>query len=302
MPGLEHLEVLNAVVAKPHTYSWDLAVSQHGAAASQVDDTGMPSNSETVGLTAESYMSDRSQRSPWHDVRLRAHGRSVFNVVVEIPKGTLCKNEVALDVQYNPIKDNARATKMLQALNKPVPFNYGIFPQTYCHPDDTMELGIGGDAAPLDMVELSGEPLDIGHVYEVEILGAFCVIDKSERDWKVFTVRSDVLAAWGLQLGPLLVGAKLLREFSCAMQCFFDWYAFKRQGSSKATEFPYGREVFPPCLALRQLYRAHEGWLKLLSEPSGTRGCWLSRSSKRKRDEAPANSSQKANNFGQMTA
>eukprot|EP00927_Polykrikos_kofoidii_P002629 TRINITY_DN11054_c0_g1_i1.p1 TRINITY_DN11054_c0_g1~~TRINITY_DN11054_c0_g1_i1.p1 ORF type:complete len:316 (-),score=54.97 TRINITY_DN11054_c0_g1_i1:346-1245(-) len=293
MPGLQHLEVLKVVAQSP-TDSWDPVASQHGAAALQVDDTGKLPEFETTGLTAESYMHDPSQRSPWHDVRLRAHGGSVFNFVVEISNGTLCKNEVALDEPWNPIKDNARATKKLQAFNEPVPFNYGIFPQTYCHPDDKMELDIGGDGAPMDVVELSGEPLIVGHVYEVEIVGAFCVIDKSELDWKVFTIRSDVLAAWGLELGPLHLGAKLRRELAGAMQWFSAWYAFKSQGSSKVTEFPYGREVFPSTVALRRLYRAHEGWLKLLREPSGTPGFWLSMSSQRQLDVPPANRSKKA--------
>jgi len=283
-PGL--LEVLSMD-------SWDLVASQHGAKVALGGGEREPSDFGAKGLTAEGYMHNPSQRSPWHDVRLRAQGLSAFNFVVEVPWGTLCKQEVALGEPWNPIGENDRATKKLQAFAKPVPFNYGIFPQTYCHPEDKTELGVGGDAAPLDAVELSGEPLIAGHVHEVEIVGAFCVVDKSELDWKVFTVRSETLAAWGAQLGPLLLGVKLRREIAGAMQWFCDWYDFKSQGSNKVTKFPYGRELFPKAVALHRLSRAHGGWLRLF-EPSSPSGLWLSDAAKRQLEAAPGSANKKA--------
>ena len=71
-------------------------------------------------------------------------------------------------------------------------FNYGAIPQTYedpnfIHPDSKAP----GDNDPIDAVELSGYPIDIGDVVRVRILGVFGVIDEGETDWKLMVLNME---------------------------------------------------------------------------------------------------------------
>ena len=46
-----------------------------------------------------------SKISPWHDIPLRSNTNSdVFNCIIEIPKFTNAKFEIATDEENNPIK------------------------------------------------------------------------------------------------------------------------------------------------------------------------------------------------------
>ena len=42
-----------------------------------------------------------------------------------------------------------------------------------------------GDSDPVDYVDLSTAFLDSGHLGQIKILGALCVIDQGETDWKI---------------------------------------------------------------------------------------------------------------------
>lgn len=48
-----------------------------------------------------------------------------------------------------------------------------------------------GDSDPLDILELSGEPLQIGSVNRVSIFGCLPLVDQGELDWKILAIRSD---------------------------------------------------------------------------------------------------------------
>lgn len=51
------------------------------------------------------------QVSPWHDIPLQL-GDGVFNFVVEIPKETSAKMEVATEEIYTPIKQDTKKGKL----------------------------------------------------------------------------------------------------------------------------------------------------------------------------------------------
>ena len=51
------------------------------------------------------------QVSPWHDIPLQL-GDGVFNFVVEIPKESSAKMEVATDEPYTPIKQDTKKGKL----------------------------------------------------------------------------------------------------------------------------------------------------------------------------------------------
>jgi inorganic pyrophosphatase len=52
-----------------------------------------------------------------------------------------------------------------------------------------------GDGDPVDIVEISSNPLEMGGVYQVKCLGAYAMIDDGELDWKVIAINTaDPLA------------------------------------------------------------------------------------------------------------
>lgn len=51
------------------------------------------------------------QVSPWHDIPLHL-GDGVFNFIVEIPKESSAKMEVATDEPFTPIKQDTKKGKL----------------------------------------------------------------------------------------------------------------------------------------------------------------------------------------------
>jgi inorganic pyrophosphatase len=135
--------------------------------------------------------------SLWHDVDL--HVRSwlnedtgIFRYVNEIPLGALQKFEVMPDAPRNAISEDEKGTNGLKTYGVPVPFNYGCFPQTYRDPNDVDAIsGVGGDDDPLDVLDLGSTAMDVGAVVRCRALGAVCLIDKGQADWKILTVNVD---------------------------------------------------------------------------------------------------------------
>lgn len=48
-----------------------------------------------------------------------------------------------------------------------------------------------GDDDPLDVVELGTREYAIGDVVRVKVLGAMCLLDQKEIDWKVLCINVD---------------------------------------------------------------------------------------------------------------
>jgi len=146
--------------------------------------------------------------SYWHDVPLIADAeKDLYNMVVEVPKGTTAKMEVMTDDTITPIRQDVKKGK-LRHYPTPMPWNYGMFPRTWENPNhENVIEGVDGwrgdmeefapaekfcgDGDPLDVIEIGGQPLEMGGVYSVKPLGVFAMIDDGELDWKVIAVRAD---------------------------------------------------------------------------------------------------------------
>ncbi|KAL0376026.1 UNVERIFIED_CONTAM: Soluble inorganic pyrophosphatase 6, chloroplastic [Sesamum calycinum] len=70
--------------------------------------------------------------SPWHDIPLHL-GDGAFNFIVEIPKESSAKMEVATDELYTPIKQDTKKGK-LRYYPYNINWNYGLLPQTWEDP------------------------------------------------------------------------------------------------------------------------------------------------------------------------
>mmetsp|Transcript_14516 Transcript_14516/g.17657 ORF Transcript_14516/g.17657 Transcript_14516/m.17657 type:complete len:333 (-) Transcript_14516:68-1066(-) len=127
--------------------------------------------------------------SPWHDIPLK--GEKGFNMVVEIPKMSKAKMEIATKEESNPIAQDIKKGN-LRDYHGPIFWNYGCLPQTWEDPNEEHpELKVFGDDDPIDVVEIGSKALDMGSVTEVKPLGVLAMIDDGELDWKVLAVAVD---------------------------------------------------------------------------------------------------------------
>ncbi|RXH90442.1 hypothetical protein DVH24_035206 [Malus domestica] len=157
----------------------------------QIKEEGQP---ETLDYRL--FFVDRSGQkvSPWHDIPMQV-GDGVFNLVVEIPKESSAKMEVATDEPHTPIKQdtiiqrrgNFVTTHARIFFRYNVNWNYGLLPQTWEDPTvaNAEVEGALGDNDPGD-----GQRR-IGEILKVKPLAALAMIDEGELDWKIIAISLD---------------------------------------------------------------------------------------------------------------
>jgi inorganic pyrophosphatase len=132
--------------------------------------------------------------SPFHDIPCYVEGKDkVYNMVVEVPRWTNAKMEIATKEKMNPIKQDVKKGNLRYVANvypqKGYPWNYGAIPQTWENPKhvdkDTNE---GGDNDPIDVCEIGSRVPKRGEVIQVKALGILAMIDEGETDWKVMCI------------------------------------------------------------------------------------------------------------------
>eukprot|EP00930_Biecheleria_cincta_P095698 TRINITY_DN8763_c0_g1_i1.p1 TRINITY_DN8763_c0_g1~~TRINITY_DN8763_c0_g1_i1.p1 ORF type:complete len:381 (-),score=55.19 TRINITY_DN8763_c0_g1_i1:332-1444(-) len=144
--------------------------------------------------TLPSGIVSASDTSLWHDVGLFVktwldNETELYRYVNEIPMGSMQKFEVQVDAPYNAICEDAKGSKSLAAFGKPLPFNYGCFPQTFRDPDKLDAIyDARGDDDPLDVLDLSTVATQTGDIVTCRPLGAVCLIDEGLCDWKILAV------------------------------------------------------------------------------------------------------------------
>ncbi|KAG2575884.1 soluble inorganic pyrophosphatase-like isoform X2 [Panicum virgatum] len=178
----------------PHATSSPLSVSATTATSSSGDQqhsipTGcrMSDEDKTAAAAAEQpkrapklnerILSSLSRRSvaahPWHDLEIGPGAPAVFNVVVEITKGSKVKYE--LDKKTGLIKvDRVLYSSVVY------PHNYGFIPRTLCEDND-----------PMDVLVLMQEPVIPGSFLRARAIGLMPMIDQGEKDDKIIAVCAD---------------------------------------------------------------------------------------------------------------
>jgi inorganic pyrophosphatase len=128
----------------------------------------------------------------WHDIPYKTSPTS-YNMVIEIPQGTLKKLEISKTETHNPILQDTKKNKLINQeylrYYKLVPtFNYGFIPQTWENNTKKILADYFGDNDPLDIIELYNKRYTIGDIVDVYIVGGFCLIDEGEVDWKILAI------------------------------------------------------------------------------------------------------------------
>merc|ERR1712232_1276508 len=241
------------------------------AAAALFSTTTETVTTEVVGEAAtESFRlkfkgDEGSVVSPWHDIPLK-EGDS-YNMVVEIPKMTKAKMEVATKEEGNPIAQDMKKGK-LRDYHGPIFWNYGCLPQTWEDPNEKHpELGCFGDDDPIDVVEIGSASLQMGSVKPVKPLGVLAMIDDGELDWKVLAISTeDPLASEYNDIDDVPEYVKAgIREW-------FRWY--KTPDDKPINAFGFDEKYLNAKEAEAVIEETHEAWKKLKSGETDAGKLW----------------------------
>jgi len=197
---------------------------------------------------------DGSAISPWHDIPLK--GDKGYNMVVEIPKMTKAKMEIATKEESNPIAQDIKKGN-LRDYHGPIFWNYGCLPQTWEDPNEEHpELKVFGDDDPIDVVEIGSKSLDMGSVTEVKPLGVLAMIDDGELDWKVLAIAVD---------DPLAEEYNDIDDVPKAVQDgvreWFRWY--KTPDDKPLNGFGFDEKFLSAAESEKVIEETHEAWKKL---------------------------------------
>ncbi|THU48095.1 hypothetical protein C4D60_Mb09t22610 [Musa balbisiana] len=230
----------------------------------QAKDEGQP---ETLDYRVFLLDGSGKKISPWHDVPLHL-GDGVFNFVVEIPKETSAKMEVATDEPYTPIKQDTKKGK-LRYYPYNINWNYGLLPQTWEDPSfaNAEVEGALGDNDPVDVVEIGERQAKIGEILKVKPLAALAMIDEGELDWKIVAISLDDPRA------SLVNDADdVEKHFPGTLTAIRDWFRdYKIPDGKPANRFGLGNKAANKEYALKVITETNESWAKLMkrSVPAG---------------------------------
>lgn len=108
--------------------------------------------------------------NPWHDVETGDRSPEIFNVIIEIPRGS--KNKYEVDKKTGMLKvDRVLYSSVVY------PANYGFIPRTYCD-----------DGDPLDALVLGQEPIYPLTIVEARGIGCMRMVDQKKMDDKIIAV------------------------------------------------------------------------------------------------------------------
>uniref|UniRef100_A0A671SGU3 inorganic diphosphatase n=1 Tax=Sinocyclocheilus anshuiensis TaxID=1608454 RepID=A0A671SGU3_9TELE len=133
--------------------------------------------------------------SPFHDIPIYAD-ENIFHAVVEVPRWTNAKMEIATKDPLNPLKQDLKKGNLRYVSNvfphKGYIWNYGAIPQTWEDPGHRDgDTGCCGDNDPIDVCDIGSKICSRGEVLRVKVLGTLALIDEGETDWKVIVINVE---------------------------------------------------------------------------------------------------------------
>ncbi|KAK7069258.1 Inorganic pyrophosphatase [Halocaridina rubra] len=204
--------------------------------------------------------------SPFHDIPLFANeGNKIFNMVVEIPRWTNAKMEIATKDPLNPIKQDVKKGKLRYVANcfphHGYIWNYGALPQTWEDPNHVDETtGCKGDNDPIDVCEIGYRVAKRGEVIQVKILGTLALIDEGETDWKLIAI--DVNDPLAPQLSDISDVEKHMPGF---LKATVEWFRiYKIPDGKPENQFAFNGEPKERDFAHKIIMETHEAWQNLV--------------------------------------
>eukprot|EP00921_Rhytidocystis_pertsovi_P019759 GHVQ01031406.1.p1 GENE.GHVQ01031406.1~~GHVQ01031406.1.p1 ORF type:complete len:224 (+),score=31.79 GHVQ01031406.1:951-1622(+) len=198
-------------------------------------------------------------------------------MITEIPRYTTAKMEINTKVPHNPIMQDIKKGKP-RYYHGPIFWHYGALPQTWEDPDSRIEVDKGeeayGDDDPLDVVDItrSGTQLEeeergrrIGDVVPVKVLGALCLIDGGELDWKVLAVHVNDPNL--CDLNDVEDIDKVYPGTTSGIREWFRWY--KTPDGKAVNHFGLQGELVPRSEAETIIQHNHASYWKLRKSSAG---------------------------------
>ncbi|KAI8377538.1 inorganic pyrophosphatase [Radiomyces spectabilis] len=208
--------------------------------------------------------------SPFHDIPLCANEeKTIFNMIVEIPRWTNAKLEISKEDAFNPIKQDTKKGKLRFVRNcfphKGYIWNYGALPQTWEDPNQKHpETKARGDNDPIDVIEIGEQVATVGQIKQVKVLGVMALLDEEETDWKVIAI--DVNDPLAPKLNDIEDVEKHLPGLIRATNEWFRIY--KIPDGKPENVFAFSGEAKNKKYATDVIWETHEAWKGLINGSS----------------------------------
>uniref|UniRef100_A0A7E4VEL2 inorganic diphosphatase n=1 Tax=Panagrellus redivivus TaxID=6233 RepID=A0A7E4VEL2_PANRE len=206
--------------------------------------------------------------SPWHDIPLFVdEAKKIYNMVVEIPRWTNAKMEMATKEPLTPIKQDEKkgVPRFVHNIfpHRGYIWNYGALPQTWEDPSHKdVNTNANGDNDPIDVIEIGSAVQPRGAVVPVKILGTLALLDEGETDWKLVAISTaDPLADKVNNI------ADVEANFPGLLKATEEWFRiYKIPAGKPVNEIAFNGEFKDADFAHNIIAETHEFWKALIKE------------------------------------
>ncbi|EDW02250.1 GH21893 [Drosophila grimshawi] len=206
--------------------------------------------------------------SPMHDIPLFANKeKTVYNMVVEVPRWTNAKMEISLKTPMNPIKQDIKKGKLRYVANcfphKGYIWNYGAMPQTWENPSHIEpSTGCKGDNDPIDVIEIGYRVAKRGDVMQVKVLGTIALIDEGETDWKIIAI--DVNDPLASKVNDV---SDVDQYFPGLLRATVEWFKiYKIPDGKPENQFAFNGDAKSAEFATSIIAETHKFWQSLINQ------------------------------------
>ncbi|XP_073858017.1 inorganic pyrophosphatase isoform X2 [Macaca fascicularis] len=199
--------------------------------------------------------------------------QDVFHMVVEVPRWSNAKMEIATKDPLNPIKQDVKKGKLRYVANlfpyKGYIWNYGAIPQTWEDPGhNDKHTGCCGDNDPIDVCEIGSKVCARGEIIGVKVLGILAMIDEGETDWKVIAINVDDPDAANYND---INDVKRLKPGY--LEATVDWFRrYKVPDGKPENEFAFNAEFKDKDFAIDIIKSTHDHWKALVTKKTNGKG------------------------------
>ncbi|KAM9837919.1 inorganic pyrophosphatase 2, mitochondrial [Aulostomus maculatus] len=212
--------------------------------------------------------SDGKYISPFHDIPIYANeAENIFHAVVEVPRWTNAKMEIATKDALNPLKQDVKKGNLRYVANvfphKGYIWNYGAIPQTWEDPNHKdSDTGCCGDNDPIDICDIGNKVCCRGEIIKVKVLGTLALIDEGETDWKVIVINTEDPEADDFNS---IDDVRRLKPGY--LEATFDWFKrYKVPDGKPENQFAFNGEFKDRDFAIETVKSTHEFWKALISK------------------------------------
>uniref|UniRef100_H3CJ50 inorganic diphosphatase n=1 Tax=Tetraodon nigroviridis TaxID=99883 RepID=H3CJ50_TETNG len=206
--------------------------------------------------------------SPFHDIPFYAdEDENIFHAVVEVPRWTNAKIEIATKEPLNPLKQDTKKGSLRYVANvfphKGYIWNYGAIPQTWEDPNhQDSDTGCCGDNDPIDICDIGNKVCSRGEVIKVKVLGTLALIDEGETDWKVIVINTDDPDA-----NSYTNIDDVRRNKPGYLEATVDWFRrYKVPDGKPENQFAFNGVFKDRDFAIKTVKDTHEFWKALMSK------------------------------------